>query len=111
MTAAPMPYPAHRQGRQRRGSHAAKARPIAIFAAGASRAIAPVAPKIFPPDDRSARSRHRRVADERVALPLSSEGARRSVPGYERHLVPQGPELAGDRVEQVLVVTHRKVGT
>src|SRR5690606_21803338 len=54
--------------------------------------------------------RDRRVADEGIALTLAAEGAGGAVTRHERHLVAQWPELAGDRVEQVLVVAHREVG-
>src|SRR5690606_3146783 len=54
--------------------------------------------------------RNGRVADERIARPFAAERAGRAVSRNESHLVAEWPELAGDRLDQVLVIAHREVG-
>src|SRR5690242_3278607 len=56
------------------------------------------------------RLRQNLVGHPGVGLPLAAEGGHGPVAGHEAHVLAQRPELAGDRVDQLLVVPAREVG-
>ena len=49
------------------------------------------------------------VGDERVGAALLAQHAREAVAGNETRVVAQRPELAGDRVDQLLVIAAREI--
>src|SRR6185503_9444779 len=51
-----------------------------------------------------------RVCDEGVGAAFLAEGRGRAVARHESDIVAQWPELAGDGVDQLLVVAARKIG-
>src|SRR3546814_15258331 len=50
-----------------------------------------------------------RIADEGVRAALFTKGTDRAVPGDEGHIVPQRPELLGDRIHQIRKIAARKI--
>lgn len=51
-----------------------------------------------------------RIGDEGIGPPLVREIARLAMAGDEHRVVAQRPELAGDRVDQILMIALREVG-